>query len=79
MEYEGFSNRRLMVRKGFTLTEHLVALKINQTAYVRTEDYSLNTVYVMIHRLKKLGYRYKTKRKKRGKNPPEEIKVTRIA
>ena len=68
---------KLIVRRGFGLTDHLRALEVNQTCFVPLEEYSLNVIYVAIHKLKQQGYRYKTQRKKPKRGILKEIQITR--
>lgn len=77
MDYSELTGR-LTVQRGFGLTDHLIALKINQTCYVKTKDYSRNVISVTVCKLRKRGYDFIVKRRRRGKRPVEEVKVTRI-
>ena len=73
MDYEG----RLTVHRSYGLTDHLLALKVNQSCYIPIEDYNVATIRATLYRIKKLrGFEYITKLKKRN-NLLKEIKVTR--
>ena len=68
---------KLVVRRGFGLTAHLIALEIGQSCHIPTEEYTPNVIYVTISRLNKKGYNFKTKRKKPSKKTLTSIRVTR--
>lgn len=67
------------VVKGFGLKDHLIALEVNQSCYVRVADYSSNVLGVTLSRLRKEGYGFISHKIKNGKKPTERIKVTRTA
>ena len=67
------------VIRGFGLADHLRALPVNKSCYVRAADYTPNVVYVTLSKLRKEGYAYKSKKIRLGKyQPVDRIKVTRI-
>lgn len=78
MEKEAKISGGLIVKRGFSLVEHLISLNVGQECFVMTTDFGLPTIYVTTSRLKKKGYLFTVKAIRRGKQPVERVKVTRL-
>lgn len=72
------AEKKLVVHRGFGLTDHLLALDYQESCYIPVDQYSPNVLYVTLSKLRKRGINFTTHRIKPKGKPLQEIKVTRL-
>ena len=67
-----------IVSRGFSLIDHMRALRVNQYCYVYLRDFNPTVIRSTACKLKKEGYHFSVKGVSRGNLPVERMKETRI-